>query len=56
MNTSDQNDIGRNWWNFQSEDEQIFLMMKYGYSTPFDPKRVKVSEMVAMYKREKNMQ
>ena len=44
-----QTDVSRSWWNAKSEDDQIWLMMKYGYHTPFDPKRVKVAEMAKMY-------
>ncbi len=43
-----------NWWNFKSEYEQIWLMMQYGWDNPFDPKRVKFSEMEKMYNLEKN--
>lgn len=42
-----------NWWKFQSEDEQIFLMMKYGYNNPFDPQRVKQDEILKIYQNEK---
>jgi hypothetical protein len=52
MPQSCQTDVSRSWWNFKSEDDQIWLMMKYGYDTPFDPKRVKVAEMVKMYEAE----
>lgn len=41
------------WWNFQSEDEQIWLMMKYGWDTPFNPNRVRYEEMEKMYDLEK---
>ncbi len=44
--------VSRNWWNNMNEDNQIWLMMKYGYLTPFDPKRVKVAEMIKMYEAE----
>lgn len=42
----------RKWWNYKSEDEQIWLMMKHGFSNPFDPNRVKISEIEKMYKIE----
>lgn len=45
------NDI-RNWWTSKGEDDQIWLMMKYGFSTPFDPKRVKTDEIVKIYNSE----
>lgn len=44
-----QADVSRSWWNFQSKDDQIWLMMKYGYDDPLNPERVKVDEMVKMY-------
>jgi len=48
-------DASRNWWKFMNEDNQIWLMMKYGYVYPFDSKRLKLEEMVKMYKLEHNM-
>jgi hypothetical protein len=45
-------DVSRNWWNSKNEDEQMFLMLKYGYNSPFKPERVKVEEMVKMYNAE----
>jgi hypothetical protein len=39
----------RNWWNFQTEDEQIWLMMQFGFAGPFNPKKVKIDEMVQMH-------
>ncbi len=42
-------EICRNWWNFKNEDDQIWLMMAHGFDTPFDPKRVKLDEMIKMY-------
>ncbi len=39
----------RNWWNMQTEDEQIWLMMQFGFAGPFNPKKVKPDEMVQMH-------
>jgi len=47
-----QADVSRSWWNFKNEDDQIWLMMKYGYDTPFDPKRVTIAEIIKMYDAE----
>lgn len=44
--------VSRSWWNFMNEEDQIWLMMKYGYDNPFDPKRVKSEEMTKIYKLE----
>ncbi len=49
---SSQIDVSCSWWNLKSEDDQIWLMLKYGYGTPVDPKRVKVSDMVKIYEAE----
>ena len=40
------------WWNFMNKDDQIWLMMKYGYDNPFDPKRLKSDEIIKIYKLE----
>ncbi len=39
-----------NWWNMKSEDDQMWLMMCCGFSTPFDPKRVKSDEKKKIWK------
>lgn len=41
-----------NWWNSLSEDDKIWFMMKYGFDTPFGPKRVKADEIIKLYNLE----
>ncbi len=45
-------DVILSWWNFMNEDDQIWLMMKYGYDNSLSPKRVKREEIIKMYKLE----
>lgn len=53
LNSSKQNKnkIAHKWWDSLSENQQIKLMMKYDTES-FDPKTVKVSEMLEMYEKE----
>lgn len=41
-----------NWWSGLSEDDKIFIMMKYGYDNPFNPNRVTMGEVFKIYKLE----
>lgn len=42
------------WWNNLSEEDKIWIMMKYGYENPFDPKRVKNEEIEQIFELETN--
>lgn len=41
----------RNWWNSLSTDDQMWIMMKYGFDN-FNPSRVTQEEIVKLYKLE----
>lgn len=44
----------REWWNDKSEDDQMFLMMRHGFTIPFNPSRVTITEIQNMYKLEQS--
>ena len=50
MDTSD----AVSWWSIKSEDDQIWLMMKHGFDTPFKPKRVTTEEINKLYELEQD--
>jgi len=41
------------WWNNLSTDDQMWLMVKYGFNTPFNPNRVISDEINKLYDLEK---
>ena len=45
------NDKSRDWWNMQSLDNQIWLLMKHGFEN-FNPKNVKLEQISKLYKLE----
>jgi hypothetical protein len=45
------NKIAHKWWDSLNENQQIKLMIKYDTES-FDPRTVKVSEMLEMYEKE----
>ena len=40
------------WWNNLSTDDKMWLMMKYGFDTPFKPSRVTSDEITKLYSSE----
>lgn len=45
-----------NWWNFKTEDDKTWLMMKHGFDTSFDPSRIKNVEKVKLYDLENQLE
>lgn len=37
------------WWKNLSEEDQIWIMMKYGFDNPFNPKRISSEEIEKLY-------
>jgi len=42
----------REWWNNLSTDDQMWIMMKYGFSDNFNPNRVTQEEVIKLYNLE----
>ena len=42
------------WWKKIGHDEQMFMMMKYGFDNPFTPSRVTSEQVKNIYSIEKN--
>lgn len=49
------NNMEKKWWNNLNNDDQMWLMMKYGFDTPFNPNRVTNDQIIKLYNLEHNI-
>ena len=42
----------KGWWGLKNKEDQMWIMMKYGFNTPFDPSRITLHQLEEIYNLE----